>query len=146
MLYLLEGQHMIIMEIGIMHLKLSKKELLTVENQVRNYLIDVSRGKYPKNRHDNLATYKETWKVIYPSKVFGRGNANEVVDWIVNISNVDLKNDAPPLNSLVVRGDTKKPGVSWETWRDQSGTKFKNVEDAQNACWKHSWKKKENRK
>jgi len=108
--------------------------LSNIENKVRKFLIKVSKGKV-QTRHERKAMYKEVWLHIYPSRPFGRGNTNEVVDWIVNISDFDTSNDLPPLNSLVVRGDTGMPGDSWVEWKKHSNSLYKNVEAAQIACW-----------
>jgi len=117
----------------------SNDEVLTkAENKVRTYLIKVSKGLV-KTRHKNKAMYKEVWNLIYPARQFGRGNTNEVVEWIVNISNFDTDNGNPPLNSLVVRGDTGMPGGSWDEWKEYSNAPFKNAEEAQLACWDY-WK------
>ena len=66
----------------------NNSELTNLENRVRKYLIDVSKGKI-ETRHDNKAMYKEVWNQFYPARQFGRGNTNEVVEWIVHISNYD---------------------------------------------------------
>ncbi len=108
--------------------------LTKVEKKVREYLIRVSKGEID-TRHPNKAMYKEVWDHIYPNRKFGRGNTNEVVGWIVAISNFDLANRRPPLNSLVVRGDTGMPGDSWNGWMEEFNSPFKNVEKAQQACW-----------
>ena len=105
----------------------SENQLTTVENKVRDFLINVSKGLVD-TRHEKKTMYKEVWNYIYPSRQFGRGNTNEVVDWIVNISDFDTDNLRPPLNSLVVRGDTGMPGNSWGEWRRYSSTKYKTVE------------------
>ena len=112
--------------------------LSAVEDKVRKYLIKVSKGKV-ETRHNKKAMYKEVWLNIYPSRPFGRGNTNEVVEWIVNISNFDTSNGRPPLNSLVVRGDTGMPGDSWVAWRNNSGSPYKNktMESAQEECWSY---------
>lgn len=110
--------------------------LSKTENKLRKYLIKVSKGQV-ETRHNNKAMYKEVWNYIYPARQFGRGNTNEVVEWIVNISNYDTENSRPPLNSLVVRGDTGMPGGSWDEWKDYSSTPYKNAKEAQNACWKY---------
>ena len=112
------------------------EELSTTEIEVRNYLISVSKGVI-ENRHAGKAMYKEVWNLIYPSRQFGRGNTNEVVDWIVNISDFDTSHGRPPLNSLVVRGDTAMPGASWDEWKKYSNTPYKTVEKAQDACWSY---------
>lgn len=112
--------------------------LSKIEGKIRRYLIKVSKGQI-KTRHKNKAMYKEVWNYIYPARQFGRGNTNEVVEWIVNISNFDTDNDKPPLNSIVVRCDTGMPGSSWDEWRKHSNTPFKNAEEAQLACWEF-WK------
>ncbi|MDO9177448.1 MAG: hypothetical protein Q7U16_03820 [Agitococcus sp.] len=113
-------------------------DLSKTEIKVRKYLIRVLEGK-EDTRHEGLAMYKEVWNHIYPTRPFGRGNTNEVVDWIVNISNFDTSGKGggikPPLNSIVVRGDTKEPGVSWELWRvNTSAYKNKTLEEAQQEC------------
>ncbi len=108
--------------------------LSKVEKKVRTYLIEVSQGQI-KTRHEKKAMYKEVWLKIYPKRPFGRGNTNEVVEWIVNISNLDTKNGKPPLNSIVVRGDTGLPGVSWTEWEKDSDTPYRDVQEAQEACW-----------
>ena len=108
--------------------------LSEIEIEVRNYLISVSKGII-ENRHSSKAMYKEVWNLIYPSRRFGRGNTNEVVDWIVNISDFDISLGRPPLNSIVVRGDTGMPGTNWDEWKKYSDTKYKNAEEAQEACW-----------
>jgi len=112
--------------------------LTDVENKVRKYLIRVSKGKI-ETRHVKKAMYKEVWNQIYPTREFGRGNTNEVVEWIVAISNFDASKGRPPLNSLVVRGDTGMPGVSWNGWKEEFNAPYGNVEDAQQACWKFNW-------
>jgi len=109
-----------------------------VEKKVRKYLIRISKGQV-KSRHKNKAMYKEVWNFVYPSREFGRGNTNEVVEWIVNISNFDTKHGRPPLNSLVIRGDTGMPGASWEEWRKHSYTIFTDAGDAQQGCWNFEW-------
>jgi hypothetical protein len=110
-------------------------ELSSFEKKVRAYLIAVSKGEI-STRHSRKAMYKEVWLHIYPSRPFGRGNTNEVVEWIVNISNYDTASNRPPLNSLVVRGDTGMPGESWEEWRINSKTSYETIDKAQQACWK----------
>jgi hypothetical protein len=109
-------------------------DLSETERRVRDFLIKVSKGEI-ETRHEKKAMYKEVWLNIYPSRPFGRGNTNEVVDWIVNISDFDTNNNRPPLNSIVVRGDTGMPGDSWVEWKNRSNTKYKTVEKAQRACW-----------
>jgi len=112
--------------------------LSDVEKKVRKYLIKISKGK-SNPRHKNKAMYKEVWNSVYPSRKFGRGNTNEVVEWIVNISNFDMKHGRPPLNSLVVRGDTGMPGNSWNGWKEAFNAPFNNAEEAQQACWNFKW-------
>jgi hypothetical protein len=112
-----------------------ESELSTVESKVRKYLINVSKGKV-QTRHERKAMYKEVWLYIYPARPFGRGNTNEVVEWIVNISDYDTNNDRPPLNSLVVRGDTGMPGNSWDEWKKYSTSTYGTADVAQNACWR----------
>jgi hypothetical protein len=115
--------------------------LSKIEHNVRDFLIKVCKGEI-ETRHKRKAMYKEVWLNIYPSRPFGRGNTNEVVSWVVNISNFDVDNSRPPLNSLVVRGDTGMPGESWEEWRKASERKYGRVEKvdkAQQACWDY-WK------
>jgi hypothetical protein len=108
--------------------------LSETELNVRNFLIKVCKGEV-ETRHERKAMYKEVWLNINPSRPFGRGNTDEVVGWVVNISNFDNDNSRPPLNSLVVRGDTKMPSEGWEEWRINSNTKYETVEEAQQACW-----------
>lgn len=111
-----------------------RDKLSIIETKVRAYLINVSKGRI-ETRHYRKAMYKEVWLHIYPSLTFGRGNTNEVVEWIVNISDYDKAKNRPPLNSLVVRGDTGMPGQSWEEWRINSKTSYKTIDEAQQACW-----------
>ena len=118
----------------------SNMPISSVEKKVRDFLINVAKGQVA-TRHEKKAMYKEVWDLVYPSRQFGRGNTNEVVEWIVNISNYDTDNGKPPLNSLVVRGDTGMPGASWEEWKNQSGVLFENAEEAQQACWNY-WNNK----
>jgi hypothetical protein len=113
-------------------------DLSKTEIRVRDYLIRVSKGEI-ETRHGRKAMYKEVWNEVYPSRPFGRGNTNEVVEWIVNVSNFDTTNARPPLNSLVIRGDTGMPGYLWETWRKHSDTPYRTAEEAQHACW-HYWR------
>ncbi|POZ53182.1 hypothetical protein [Methylovulum psychrotolerans] len=112
--------------------------LSDTEINVRNFLIQTSKGE-TKTRHEKKAMYKEVWLTVYPLRRFGRGNTNEVVEWIVNISNFDTDNGRPPLNSLVVRGDTGMPGESWVVWKNDSDTPYTTVEEAQQACWSYEW-------
>lgn len=113
-----------------------ESELSIVENKARKFLIEVSKGNI-QTRHERKAMYKEVWLHIYPTRPFGRGNTNEVVEWIVNISDFDTSNDRPPLNSLVVRGDTGMPGDSWDEWQSNSGSPYETASAAQNACWSY---------
>ncbi len=113
---------------------LSEKEI-----KVKEILIDVAKGKI-KTHHPKKIAYKELWLKIYPEKVWGQKYANEVVEWIVNISNTDVINNLPPLNSIVVRKDTGQPGEGWNEWlhENKKATRlYRTVNRAQKACWKH---------
>ncbi len=52
-----------------------------------------------------------------------------------NISDYDTAFGRPPLNALVVRGDTGEPGDSWEVWRKGSDSPYKTLKEAWKACW-----------
>lgn len=108
--------------------------LSQTEINVREVLIEVARGER-STFHYREITYKELWLTQYPGKKWGRGNTSEVVEWIVNISNQDTGKGLPPLNSIVVRKDTKEPGKDWGTWHKSVGSPFESQGHAQAACW-----------
>ena len=112
-----------------------RSKLSETELKVRKFLISVSKGRKRNTRHSKRATYKEVWNRIYPEREFGQGNTKEIVNWIVKISNYDTENGRLPLNSLVVRQDTGEPGDGWEDWQNNSSTKYRTLEAAQDACW-----------
>ena len=105
-----------------------------IENKVRKVLIKVARGNM-NTYYFRKITYKELWLTQYPTRDFGQGNTKEVVNWIVNISDVDIKNKLPPLNALVVRKDTSEPGDNWASWHKSIGCPFESLSHAQSACW-----------
>lgn len=111
------------------------KMLSNTEKAVRKDLIKVCRGEV-KTFHRRKITYKELWeKHNSGGGSWGRGCTNEVVEWIVNISNYDVAQGRPPLNSLVVRKDKGRPGKDWETWHKSAGSPYESLAHAQAACW-----------
>lgn len=109
--------------------------LTDVECAVRQTLIKVCRGE-EQTVHRRKINYKSLWEKHSPSgSNWGRGNTSEVVTWIVNISNHDIKHGRPPLNSLVVRVDTGQPGEDWDSWHKEAGSPYESLAHAQAACW-----------
>ena len=110
------------------------KVLAHIERAVRQTLIEVCRGQLATH-HSRKITYKELWERHSPGRVWGRGCTHEVVRWIVNVSDHDISANRPPLNSLVVRRDTKQPGANWEMWHKSVENPYKSLDHAQEACW-----------
>jgi len=108
--------------------------LSQTEKAVRKTLITVCRGE-KKTVHCKKITYKELWENHSESgNNWGQGCTPEVVKWIVNISNYDIRQGRPPLNSLVVRKDTGQPGKDWENWHKSTGSLYESLAHAQAAC------------
>ena len=102
--------------------------------KVRGILVGVARGEVDTHHYRKIG-YKELWLLIYPDGSWGQAYTKEVVDWIVDISDVDVEKGLPPLNSLVVRQDSGQPGVDWEAWHKEAGSPFESLSHAQAACW-----------
>ncbi|GAA4649335.1 hypothetical protein GCM10023116_16090 [Kistimonas scapharcae] len=131
-------------EHGIKLSDATNSKLSKIERSVRKYLIRVCKG-YEKTHHLKKVTYKEVWEHVYPNVPWGQIRTNDVVAWIVKISEHDLPKGRPPLNSIVVRKDTGMPGEKWESWKEYWEEKnylipFNTMEEAQAACWDYCWK------
>jgi hypothetical protein len=115
--------------------------LTELEGAVRKTLIKVCRGEIQTVRRRKI-NYKALWEKHSPSGGnWGQSRTQEVVDWIVNISNYDVEQGRPPLNSLVVRIDTGEPGDEWHSWRKEAGSPYESLAHAQAACWAY-WPEK----
>lgn len=109
--------------------------LSPIEEEVRKTLIKVCRGDV-KTIHRRKITYKELWEKHSSSGgSWGQGCTPEVVGWIVNIPDYDVKAGRPPLNSIVVRKDTGQPGKDWTEWHKSAGSPYESLAHAQAACW-----------
>lgn len=108
--------------------------LSKIEKAVRKVLVRVARCDF-KTYHHRKITYKELWLTQYPQNIWGQGNTQEVVKWIVDISDQDIKKGLPPLNAIVVRKDTSEPGKDWLSWHKETGSPFESQAHAQAACW-----------
>lgn len=116
--------------------------LSSLEKKVRKTLVSVCRGEVKIKEHRRKINYKTLWEMHNNSDdSWGRGKTNEVVGWIVNISNDDIEHGRPPLNSLVVRLDTGEPGDDWEGWNKEAGRPYGSLAHAQAACWAY-WPEK----
>ncbi len=116
-------------------------QLNTVEKRTRNILIRVARGKLTTH-YPRLITYKELWELISDKK-WGRGQKDKIVEIITKISAIDIEDNLPPLNELVVVKKTKEPGEPWQSIRKyikkRSGKfpPYNSHIEAQQACWEH---------
>ncbi len=105
------------------------------EEAARKTLIKVCRGE-EKTFHRRKITYKELWEKHSESDgSWSQGCTPEVVGWIINISDYDVGQGRPPLNSIVVRIDTGQPGENWEDWHKSAGSPYASLAHAQAACW-----------
>jgi len=111
--------------------------------KVRQLLIKVAMGKEKEIKYSKRITYKELWEKIHPEMLWMPENFRKltriVVGWIVDISDKNLENEEPPLNSLVVRSDTGMPGDDWKSWAEAEDCIYETADKAQNACWHHKW-------
>lgn len=67
------------------------------------------------------------------------GKAHKMVPMILNISEYELRKGRPPLNELVVRGDTGEPGEEWKVIRRALESRgvlvpYSSHGEAQEAC------------
>jgi len=119
-----------------MAVNLSKKE-----QRVRDILVKVAKGHVPTHRV-GFISYKELWRKL-SRKTWGRARKDDIVRWVTHISALDLSQGKPPLNELVVRKGSTKPGETWDSIKSYLEHEFnvsvpyRSHSDAQEACWRY---------
>lgn len=115
--------------------------LTNKERKVREILIKIAQGKIRTHR-PGFISYSELWRQV-SDKPWGRGCKTPIVNWISKITSYELSHGRPPLNELVVKKGTDRPGYPWRNIKKYHKEMldleipYSSHEEAQEECWQY---------